>query len=66
MRGGIGLDDNLPWSIPSDFRFFEDISRGTHDSSKINGLVMGRKTWESLAIRPPPGVKPIVLTTRSR
>lgn len=43
----IGVDGDLPWHIPEDFKFFKD---------KTNGhiLIMGRKTLESL-----PGGKPL-------
>lgn len=37
----IGVDGELPWSIPEDMKFFRDKTKG-------HSMVMGRKTWESL------------------
>lgn len=62
--GGIGLNGGLPWSITTDSAFFESISRETYDPSKLNGLVMGRNTWESMTERPIPRRRAVVLTHR--
>jgi dihydrofolate reductase len=37
----IGTNNNLPWDIPEDTKFFRDKTKG-------HALIMGRKTFESL------------------
>ncbi|XP_026411808.1 putative bifunctional dihydrofolate reductase-thymidylate synthase isoform X1 [Papaver somniferum] len=61
---GIGKDGKLPWRLPSDLKFFKEITMGTSDPSKKNAVVMGRKTWESIPMeyRPLPGRLNVVLT----
>ncbi|PON80797.1 Dihydrofolate reductase [Parasponia andersonii] len=61
---GIGKDGKLPWRLPSDLKFFNDITVATSDSGKKNVAVMGRKTWESIPLehRPLPGCLNVVLT----
>lgn len=41
LRGGIGINNNLPWHIPADLQFFRHITSG-------KPIIMGRKTFESL------------------
>ncbi|KAK8518758.1 hypothetical protein V6N13_017970 [Hibiscus sabdariffa] len=61
---GIGKDGKLPWKLPSDLKFFKDITLTTSDPGKRNAVVMGRKTWESIPLeyRPLPGRLNVVLT----
>ncbi|XP_027093086.1 putative bifunctional dihydrofolate reductase-thymidylate synthase isoform X1 [Coffea arabica] len=61
---GIGKDGKLPWRLPSDLKFFKEITVTTTDPVKRNAVVMGRKTWESIPpqFRPLPGRLNIVLT----
>ncbi|CAL1353546.1 unnamed protein product [Linum trigynum] len=61
---GIGKDGKLPWKLPSDLRFFKDITLNTSDAGKKNAVIMGRKTWESIPLqhRPLPGRLNVVLT----
>lgn len=61
---GIGKDGKLPWKLPSDMKFFKDITMSTSDSGKKNAVLMGRKTWESIPPehRPLPGRLNVVLT----
>ena len=44
-NGGIGLNGKLPWHISEDLKNFKKI---TSNST----IIMGRKTWESLPIKP--------------
>ncbi|XVF73789.1 hypothetical protein PTKIN_Ptkin13bG0010300 [Pterospermum kingtungense] len=61
---GIGKDGKLPWRLPSDLKFFKEITKTTTDLQKRNAVVMGRKTWESIPLehRPLPGRLNVVLT----
>lgn len=52
----IGKDNNMPWHIPSELKYFKKITLG-------KPIVMGRKTFESLG-RPLPGRKNIILSNR--
>jgi len=45
----------LPWRISSDLKSFKAITMG-------KPVIMGRKTWESLPVKPLPGRMNIVLT----
>jgi dihydrofolate reductase len=52
---GIGKDNDLLWHISEDLKRFKRLTTG-------NAVIMGKKTWESLPVRPLPGRKNIVLT----
>ena len=54
-NGVIGRDGDLPWRIRSDLQRFKAVTIG-------KPCIMGRKTWESLPLRPLPGRLNIVLT----
>ena len=54
-NGIIGRDNTLPWRLPSDLKRFRKLTTG-------QAIVMGRKTWESLPLKPLPGRLNIVLT----
>jgi dihydrofolate reductase len=41
-NGVIGADGRLPWRLPEDLRRFRALTRG-------HAVIMGRRTWESLA-----------------
>ena len=56
-NGGIGKDGKLPWHIPEDLKNFKKL---TFNSI----IVMGRKTWESLPIRPLSKRRNIVLSRK--
>ena len=47
-NGEIGSKGKLLWNIPSDLKHFKDITT----SGKINMVIMGRKTYESLPTYP--------------
>jgi len=50
----IGRGNEMPWHIPSDFKYFKEVTKG-------HPIIMGRKTFESIG-RPLPGRLNIVLT----
>lgn len=50
----IGVDNDLPWRLPSDLKFFKEMTLGHH-------ILMGRKNFDSMG-RPLPGRTNIVIT----
>nr|AIA14208.1 Dihydrofolate reductase [uncultured bacterium] len=52
----IGKDNQLPWHIPEDLKYFKQITLG-------KPVVMGRKTFESMRSKPLPNRHNIILTT---
>lgn len=50
----IGNDNQLPWHLPADLKYFKKITQGSP-------ILMGRKTYESIG-RPLPNRKNIVIT----
>ena len=55
---GMGINNKLPWMISKDLKRFKIFTMGNGN----NGVIMGRKTWESLPFRPLPRRKNIVLS----
>lgn len=55
----IGKDGNMPWQLPSDLKKFKEVTMG-----KV--LLMGRKTFESIGMKPLPGRINIVITKNSQ
>lgn len=53
-NGVIGKDNQMPWHLPEDLKYFKRITMG-------KPVVMGRKTFESIG-RPLPGRPNIVIT----
>lgn len=43
--GAIGKDNDIPWSAPEDWKFFQRETRG-------GAMIMGRNTWDSLPVKP--------------
>ena len=56
-NGGIGYKGQLPWYIPEDLQNFKKLTLNST-------ILMGRKTWESLPIKPLPKRRNIVLTRK--
>ncbi|MDY6914998.1 MAG: dihydrofolate reductase, partial [Candidatus Cloacimonadota bacterium] len=40
-EGKMGLDNKMPWHIPTELKLFKEITTG-------NTVIMGRKTYESI------------------
>ena len=53
-NGVIGVDNQLPWHLPSDLKYFKQVTMG-------KPVVMGRKTFESIG-RALPGRTNVVIT----
>lgn len=60
----IGKWGQLPWKLSQDMQFFKEVTTVTLSPKKINAVVMGRKTWESLPAkyRPLPWRENVILT----
>lgn len=58
-KGGIGVNNELPWRIQQDMKLFREMT-------KSSAVCMGRKTWESIPakFRPLPDRLNVVLTTK--
>lgn len=54
-NGIIGADNDLIWSLPDDLKRFVKLTKG-------NTVLMGRRTFDSLYIKPLPKRKNIVIT----
>ncbi|MCP4460378.1 MAG: dihydrofolate reductase [Cytophagales bacterium] len=56
----IGKDNDIPWHLPDDFKFFKD-------TTKSHYVIMGRKNWESLPakLQPLPNRTNIVITRQA-
>ena len=58
-NGGIGANGKLPWHVSEDLQNFKKITINSH-------VIMGRKTWDSLPIKPLPKRKNIVLSSQKQ
>lgn len=54
----IGTENRLPWHLPADLAWFKKNTLG-------KTILMGRKTWESLPIKPLPQRHHIILTQQT-
>ncbi len=66
-RMGIGKNGTLPWPyLKADMARFASITKTPPSEGRMNAVIMGRRTWESLPAnrRPLPGRINIVLTTQ--
>ncbi|KAI3633308.1 hypothetical protein MIR68_008255 [Amoeboaphelidium protococcarum] len=56
-NNAIGRKGQLPWHLPGDLKFFEQLTSDTADpssnknSQKQNAVIMGRRTWESIPVK---------------
>ena len=57
-NGFIGKDNDLPWRISSEFKYFKATTMG-------KPMVLGRKCYESLGGKPLPGRANIVVTRKA-
>ena len=54
-EGIIGKNNSIPWHYSADLKRFKRLTIG-------NTVIMGRKTWESLPVKPLPNRRNIVIT----
>ena len=54
-NGGIGQNGKLPWHIAEDLKNFKSLTLNST-------IIMGRKTWDSLPVKPLPNRKNIILS----
>lgn len=65
QNGGIGKDGQLPWRLPEDLAHFKRVTMASDtESGRLNAVIMGRRTWESIPekFRPLAGRLNVVLT----
>lgn len=55
QNGYIGVDNKLPWKLPEDMRLFAH-------KTKNSVIIMGRKTFETIGMKPLPGRRNIVIS----
>ena len=56
-NGGIGQNGKLPWHVAEDLINFKKITLN-------HPIIMGRKTWDSLPIKPLPNRRNIILSSK--
>lgn len=66
-KWGIGAKGTIPWRLPGDMALFKKLTSTVTDSSKMNAVIMGRTTWESIPakFRPLPRRMNIILTSKA-
>ena len=57
----IGSSGKIPWKCRADMKFFKETTSNVSNSTKLNAVIMGRKTFESLPA-PLPNRLNVVLT----
>ncbi|KNH05762.1 dihydrofolate reductase-thymidylate synthase [Perkinsela sp. CCAP 1560/4] len=70
--GGIGVDNTLPWHLPSDMKYFKETTTKVpavkEGEPKVNAVIMGRKTFESIPqkFRPLAGRFNIIISSAAK
>lgn len=64
QKNGIGKEGRLPWALSGDMHHFKSVTLASASKDKMNAVIMGRTTWESIPLkfRPLAGRLNIVLT----
>jgi len=47
---GIGYNSTLPWRLPKEMKYFAQTTSAA-PNGKVNAVIMGRNTWESIPKR---------------
>jgi dihydrofolate reductase len=53
-KNWIGKSGTLAWHIPTDMRYFKEITTKTKDLWKVNAVIMWKNTWNSIPIKSRP------------
>ena len=61
-NGFIGKGNELPWKLASDMSRFKRVTEG----DGFNSVIMGRKTWDSLPIKPLPNRYNVVISSKNQ
>ncbi|KAG6447217.1 hypothetical protein O3G_MSEX004814 [Manduca sexta] len=61
---GIGANGTLPWRLKKEMAYFATMTTKVEDPKKVNAVIMGRVTWDSIPpkYRPLPNRINVVLT----
>jgi dihydrofolate reductase len=51
LNGGIGKNENIPWKAPLDLKNFYKLTT-MRPKDKVNILIMGRRTYQSIGSKP--------------
>ena len=51
QSGGIGQGGKLPWNLKGDLKHFKEVTQGQGGPAKLNAVIMGRTTWDSIPAR---------------
>ena len=64
QKNGIGIKGKIPWNLKGDMAFFKKKTIKTENTNRLNMVIMGRTTWESLPEehRPLPARKNVILS----
>jgi len=63
---GIGKNASLPWRLPKEMKHFT-LATSTAPEGKLNAVIMGRNTWESIPMKYRPLPNRInIVTTRNK
>lgn len=67
-KGGIGMNEGIPWKLPADLKRFKELTTQTAHENNINTCIMGRKTYLSIPakMRPLKDRMNIVITTTKK
>ncbi|XKL65200.1 hypothetical protein PGB90_005286 [Kerria lacca] len=47
-NNGIGIKGNLPWKLKKETEYYIRMTTQTKNTNKMNAVIMGRKTWDSV------------------
>jgi dihydrofolate reductase len=64
LKGGIGLNNKIPWNIPEDMELFKKITSDVNCYVKKNAVIMGKNTWNSLPYKPLKNRINIIITSK--
>ena len=64
LNSGIGKNGVIPWNERDDMIFFKHTTTYTQDETKLNAVIMGRVTFESMREKPLKDRMNVVVTQR--